>query len=77
MKTALDQPAIIAESIVTVMSKRCRDCQGRGRWQEMKNLADGTTELVWRYCDSCLGTGLELDPDEGGDFSIDGGEDDD
>lgn len=59
------------------MNKPCRDCQGRGRWQEQKNLADGTTELVWRYCNSCGGKGVVGDPVDDGYFDIDGGEDDD
>lgn len=37
--------------------ERCPSCQGRGRWQEQKYLADGTTELVWKYCNDCNGKG--------------------
>lgn len=54
------------------MSKRCDDCNGRGRWQEEITLADDSVELNWMYCDSCMGTGIEQDPESGDDFDIGG-----
>lgn len=38
--------------------ERCPACNGRGRWQEQAHLADGITELQWKYCNDCHGKGV-------------------
>lgn len=56
------------------MAKRCKDCKGRGRWQEVEQtLDDGETEIMqWYHCDTCRGTGASQDPDDGDDYDIGG-----
>lgn len=62
------------------MSKACKDCEGRGRWQQVENHmvigAIGTpimdTHLVWHDCNSCEGTGVSQDPNDGEDYDIGG-----
>lgn len=54
------------------INKKCRDCEGRGRWQISTLLADGTYEYTWHYCESCQGVGVSQDPEDGDDFDIGG-----
>lgn len=54
------------------MSKACKTCKGRGRWQEKVELADGSTELNWQYCEDCNGSGVDQDPELGDAYDIDG-----
>lgn len=52
--------------------KKCKDCSGRGRWQSQTQYAVGDTELIWFFCDTCRGSGVEQSPEEGEDFDIGG-----
>lgn len=61
------------------MTKKCPDCNGRGRWQQallssnsFSGISSGATELVWYECNTCHGTGVQQDPEEGDDFDIGG-----
>lgn len=59
------------------MSKACKTCRGRGRWQENAEYEDGEVQLVWRFCNDCIGTGVDQDPELADDFDIGGSNDDD
>lgn len=53
------------------MNKPCKDCNGRGSWQEhVENASE--EELVWRFCNTCYGTGISQDPEDGDDFDFGG-----
>lgn len=54
------------------MSKSCKDCKGKGRWQVKETYGDGDSCLVWYECGGCLGTGVEQDPEDGDAFDIGG-----
>lgn len=57
------------------MSKRCRDCNGRGRWvetHEENDHGDIVVVSVWHECQTCKGTGISQDADDGEDFDIGG-----
>lgn len=58
------------------MAKKCSDCDGRGRWQDRKFFADGSSQLQWYDCTTCKGTGVSQDPNDSEPFDF-GGEDDD
>lgn len=58
------------------MSKKCKSCKGRGRWQVQEKYSDGDTALVWYECNDCGGTGVSQDPEDGDDFNISGVDDD-
>lgn len=52
---------------------RCRDCNGRGHWNDEVHHPDGSYEVVSHFCETCNGTGILPDPngeafDFGGDL---------
>lgn len=48
--------------------KKCKDCKGRGRWQETDRqiYSDGSVSYVefWNECNTCHGTGVQPDLDD-------------
>lgn len=61
------------------MAKRCKTCNGRGRWQETEHYQTESngeiienTQQVWHECNDCHGTGVEQDPEAGDDYDIGG-----
>lgn len=55
------------------MSKKCKDCKGRGRWLEREVTDEGTTEQ-WMECGTCHGTGLSQLPQDAEPFDLGGEE---
>lgn len=56
---------------------KCHSCKGRGRWQEViesvpNKDGDRIAEIFYRWCNDCLGTGIEQDPEAGDDYDIGG-----
>lgn len=51
---------------------KCKECQGKGKWQVRETYSDGDSMLTWYECGSCLGTGIEQDAEAGEDFDIGG-----
>lgn len=54
------------------MSKACKTCKGRGRWQERDALSLFDDTVYWNECNDCNGTGVEQDPEAGDDYDIGG-----
>lgn len=54
------------------MARRCSTCKGKGRWQVKETYGDGDECLVWYDCNSCGGSGVEQDPEQGDAFDIGG-----
>lgn len=57
------------------MSKICKTCKGRGKFQVRETFSDGDEILTWYECNDCKGTGVEQDPEAGDNFDIGGDSD--
>lgn len=54
------------------MASKCPVCEGRGLWQQRDMFSVFDNTIVWHYCNTCHGTGVNQDPEEIDDFDIGG-----
>lgn len=53
------------------MARRCKDCGGRGVWQDTVTRG-GETQVEQKYCNTCKGRGYVVDENEVDDFDLAG-----
>lgn len=58
------------------MSKACKTCKGKGRFQVREKFSDGDEILTWYECNDCKGTGQDQDPESADDYDLGADEDD-
>jgi hypothetical protein len=52
--------------------RKCRDCDGRGKWQTEFTGADGITSVDTFYCETCHGKGFITNDEDTDDFDLGG-----